>query len=130
MLQTFFFQEPQDGTGMDKTRSSWKLLYVKVGLSPFLLMNLYHILQYYSCTGTTLQNIFKTFRSNRMTTAILNLLLLSGQEDGYYKMHSHVTPTLMAKRDKIFQIFKKTCINSDQTFFSNTLSFARSIGRC
>ena len=39
---------------MDKARSAWKLLHIKVGLSPFLLMDLYLILHFYSCTATTL----------------------------------------------------------------------------
>ena len=50
ILQHFCFQELQDGTGMDKGCSSWKLLPIKVGLSPFLLMDLYLILHFYSCT--------------------------------------------------------------------------------
>ena len=36
ILQDFCFQELQDGTGIDYDCSSWKLLPVKVGLSPFL----------------------------------------------------------------------------------------------
>ena len=36
ILQNFCFQELQDGTGVDYACSSWKLLPVKVGLSPFL----------------------------------------------------------------------------------------------
>ena len=39
---------------MDLPGSAWKLLHIKVGLSPFLLMDLYLILHYYSCTATTL----------------------------------------------------------------------------
>ena len=35
---------------MDKARSAWKLLHIKVGLSPFLLMDLYLI-----CTTTVVQ---------------------------------------------------------------------------
>ena len=46
ILQNFCFQELQDGTGMDYACSSWKLLPVKVGLSPFLLMDLYLILHH------------------------------------------------------------------------------------
>ena len=41
MLQTFCFQELQAGTGMDKARSALKLLHIKVGPFPFLLMNFY-----------------------------------------------------------------------------------------
>ena len=51
ILQDFCFQELQDGTGIDYDCSSWKLLPVKVGLSPFLLMDLYlsfALLQLYS----------------------------------------------------------------------------------
>ena len=46
MLQTFCFQELQAGTGMHKARSAWKLLHIKVGPFPFLLMNFYLILHY------------------------------------------------------------------------------------
>ena len=46
ILQDFCFQELQDGTGIDYACSSWKLLPVKVGLSPFLLMDLHLILHY------------------------------------------------------------------------------------
>ena len=53
ILQDFCFQELQDGTGIYYDCSSWKLLPVKAGLSPFLLMDLYLILHYYSCTATT-----------------------------------------------------------------------------
>ena len=59
ILQNFCFQELQDGTGIDYACSSWKLLPIKVGLSPFLLMGLYLILHYYSCTGTTLYCHFR-----------------------------------------------------------------------
>ena len=90
ILQNFCFQELQDGTGLDYACSSWKLLPLKVGLSPFLLMDLYLILHYYRvvqpppCTV-----IFEISRSNRMTAAILNLLTRSDQEDGYLKnVHS------------------------------------------
>ena len=44
ILQNFCFQELQDGTGIDYACSSWKLLPIKVGLSPFLLIDLYLIL--------------------------------------------------------------------------------------
>ena len=44
ILQNFCFQELQDGTGIDYACSSWKLLPIKVGLFPFLLMDLYLIL--------------------------------------------------------------------------------------
>ena len=44
MHQVFCHQELQNGTGKDKAFSAWKLLYIKVGLSPFLLMNFYLIL--------------------------------------------------------------------------------------
>ena len=59
ILQNFCFQEQQDGTGMDKARSSCKLLPIKVGLSPFLLMDLYLILHYCSCTATILYCHFR-----------------------------------------------------------------------
>ena len=89
ILQNFCFQELQDGTGIDYVCSSWKVLPLKVGLSPFLLMDLYLILHYYSCTATTCTVIFEISRSNRMMAAILNLLMRSDQEDGYLKnVHS------------------------------------------
>ena len=59
MLQTSCFQELQDGTGMDYARSAWKLLHIKAGLSPFLLMNMFLSLHYYSCTATTLSCHFR-----------------------------------------------------------------------
>ena len=61
ILQNFCFQELQDGKGIDYACSSWKLLPLKVGLSPFLLMDLYLILHYYrsSCTATTLYCHFR-----------------------------------------------------------------------
>ena len=59
ILQNFCCQELQDGTGIDYASSSWKLLPIKVGLSPFLLMDLYLILHYYSCTATTLYCHFR-----------------------------------------------------------------------
>ena len=80
MLHNFCSQELQDGTGTDWARSAWKLLHIKVDLSPFLLMDLYTRYIYYS---------FETSRSNRMMAAILNLWMRSGQEDGYLKnVHS------------------------------------------
>ena len=59
ILQNCCFQELQDGTGIDYACSSWKLLPIKVGLSPCLLMDLYLILHYYSCTATTLYCHFR-----------------------------------------------------------------------
>ena len=59
ILQNFCFQELQDGTGIDNACSSWKVLPVKLDLSPFLLMDLYPILHYYSCTVTTLYCHFR-----------------------------------------------------------------------
>ena len=48
ILQNFCLQELQDGTGIDYACSSWKLLPIKVGLSPL-----------YSCTATTLYCHFR-----------------------------------------------------------------------
>ena len=60
ILQNFCFQELQDGTGIDYACSSWKLLPIKVVcLSPFLLMDLWLILHYYSCKATTLYSHFR-----------------------------------------------------------------------
>ena len=47
MLQTFCFQELQ--AGMHKARSAWKLLHIKVGPFPFLLVNFYLILHIVPC---------------------------------------------------------------------------------
>ena len=82
MLHNFCSQELQDGTGTDWARSARKLLHIKVDLSPFLLKDLYTttVVQQSPCTV-----IFETSRSNRMIAAILNLLMRSGQEDGYLK---------------------------------------------
>ena len=90
ILQNFCFQELQDGTGIDYACSSWKLLPMKVGLSPFLLMDLYLILHYYSCVQPPpCTVIFEISRLNRMMAAILNLLMRLDQEDGYLKnVHS------------------------------------------
>ena len=88
MLHNFCSQELQDGKGTDLARSARKLLHIKVDLSPFLLMDL-------STRSTTVVRqppctvIFETSKSNRMMAAILNLLMRSGQEDGYLKnVHS------------------------------------------
>ena len=59
VLQNFCFKELQDGTGIDYVCSSWKLLSIKVGLSALVLMDLYLILHYYSCTATTLYCHFR-----------------------------------------------------------------------
>ena len=66
MLHNFCSQELQDGTGTDWARSAWKLLHIKVDLSPFLLMDLHLILHCYSCTATTLYCHFRNieFESN------------------------------------------------------------------
>ena len=50
MLHNFCSQELQDGTKTDWARSAWKLLHIKVYLSPFLLMDLYTttVVQLYS----------------------------------------------------------------------------------
>ena len=44
---------------MDQARSAWKLLHIKVGLSPFFLMDLYLILHYYNCSATILYCHFR-----------------------------------------------------------------------
>ena len=59
ILQNVCFQEMQDSTGIYYACSSWKLLPIKVRLSAFLLMDLYLILHYYSCTATTLYCHFR-----------------------------------------------------------------------
>ena len=134
MLHNFCSQELQDGTGTDWARSAWKLLNIKVDLSPFLLMDLYTttVVQQPPCTV-----VFETLRSNQMMAAILNLLMRSVQEDGYLKkcalarwrpngdkIKCHVISQILTNRSLTL------CNNSDKTLFSNTLTFARSLGRC
>ena len=46
MLQTFASKNCRLAKGMHKARSAWKLLHIKVGPFPFLLMNFYLILHY------------------------------------------------------------------------------------
>ena len=51
ILQNFCFKELQDGTGIDYACSSWKLLPIKVGLSPFFVdgfVSHFALLQLYS----------------------------------------------------------------------------------
>ena len=89
ILQNFCYQELQDGTGIDYACSSWKLLRIKVGLSPFLLMDFYLILHYYSCTATTLYCHFRNIEVESNDGNRWNLLMRSDQEDGYLKnVHS------------------------------------------
>ena len=65
-------------TGMDKVRSAWRLLHIMVGLSPFLLMNLYLILHYYSCTATTLVCRFRNIEMDSNDDSHLELLDVFG----------------------------------------------------
>ena len=81
ILQTFCFHEVQDGTGMDRARSLWKLLHIKVGLSPFLLMNLYLILLYNSCTATTLSCHFEIQSILVISTSVISNNRLSRREN-------------------------------------------------
>ena len=70
-------------------RSAWKLLHIKVGLSPFLLMDLYRFLHYYSCTATTLYYHFRNIEVESNDGSHLESLMRSDQEDGYLKkVHS------------------------------------------
>ena len=69
-----------------------------------------------------------------MMTAILNLLMRSDREDGYLKIvHSLADGQTVTKYSaKFFPKFLTNrsltlCNNSDQTLFSNTLTFARSL---
>ena len=72
-----------------------------------------------------------------MMAAILNLLMRSDQEDGYLKnvrsLANGQTVTKYSARI-VSQILTNRslniCNNSDQTWFSITLTFARSLGRC
>ena len=89
ILQNFCFKELQDGTGIDYACSSWKLLPIKVGLSPFLLMDLYLILHYYSCTATTMYCHFRNIEVESNDDSHLESLDAPGPEDGYLKnVHS------------------------------------------
>ena len=92
MQQVFCDQEQQIGTGKDKSRSARNLKHKNVGLCPFLLIKFlsHFALAFYSFTATNLSF------SNRMMTAILNILMLSDQEDGYLKTMNF--SSLTAKR--------------------------------
>ena len=77
MLQTFCFQELQDGTGMDKAHSAVEIIAYKG--RPFLVfvdefVSHFALLQLYS-------NLVETLSLNRMMAAILTMLMLSDQED-------------------------------------------------
>ena len=52
----FCSQELQNGTRTDWARSAWKLLHIKVDLSPFLLMDLYTttVVQQPPCRSTVI----------------------------------------------------------------------------
>ena len=71
-----------------------------------------------------------------MIAAILNLLIFADQEDGYLKnVHLLVGCQTVTKYGAIFfPILTNSplnlCNNSDQTLFSNILTFARSLRRC
>ena len=98
ILQNFCFQELHDGIGIDYACSAWKLLPMKVGLSPFLLMDLYLILHYNSCTATTLYCHFRNIEVESNDGSILNLLMRSDQEDGYLKnVHSFANGQTVTK---------------------------------
>ena len=105
----------------------------------FLLMNLYlilHILQLYS------DHILRSFPRNIVVESddgshLESLLMLSDQEHGYYKCMC--TQSLTTKRRQyivpyfahiLTTISLNLWNNSDQTLFSNTLTFAWSRGRC
>ena len=83
MLQAFCFQELQDCTGINSACSAWKLLHIKGGLSPFLLMKLHFILHYYGRIANTCLVILEISRSNQMMVPVLNLLMFSDQEERY-----------------------------------------------
>ena len=86
ILQNFCFQELQDGSGIDYACSSWKLLPLKVGLSPFLLMDLYLILHYYtSCTATTLYCHFRNIEIESNDGSHLESLDALGPERRIFK---------------------------------------------
>ena len=84
-LQNLCFQELQDGTGIDYACSSRKLLLIKVGLSPFLLMDLYLILHYNSCTATTLYCHFRNIEVESNDGSHLESLDALGPGRGIFK---------------------------------------------
>ena len=96
ILQNFCSQELQDGTGMNKTRSLWKLLPIKVGRSPFLLMDLYLILHYYSCSVTTLYCHFRNIEDESNDGSHLESLDALGPGRRIFK--KMCTSSLTAKR--------------------------------
>ena len=69
-----------------------KSLKIKVGLSPFFVDEFVpHVTLLQLYINHFVAVIFETSRSNLMMAAILNLLMLSDQEDGYLKnVHSLV----------------------------------------
>ena len=92
ILQNFCFQELQDGTGIDYACSSWKLLPLKVGLSPFLLMDLYLILHYYSFTATTLYCHFRNIEIESNDGSHLESLDALGPGRRIFKKNVHSFP--------------------------------------
>ena len=73
-----------------------EIIAYKVGLSPFLLMNL-HLILHNSCTATTLSCHLETSRSNRMMAAI-HLGSLDALGPGRRILKKMCTGSLTAKR--------------------------------
>ena len=76
-----------------------ELLPIKVGLSPFLLMDLYLILHYYSCTGTTLYCHFRNIEVESNDGS--HLETLDAVEPGRLIFKKMCTCWLMPNVDKI-----------------------------
>ena len=110
MLQTFCFQELQDGPGMDSARSAWKLF--QKGLSPFFVDELVSHLRYISCTATTLSCQFQNIEVESNDNSHLESFDALGSRRRILKKK---------KKKK-----KKTCTRSLTA--KSTLTFARSLG--
>ena len=102
-----------------------------------LLMNLYLILHYYSCTATTFTCHFRNIEIEANDGSNLESLDALGPGRRIFK--TMCTRSLTVKRlqnivpyfpKNLTKILLNLCNNSDQTLFSKTLKFARSLGRC
>ena len=78
----------------------------KVGLSPFLLMDLYLILHYYSCTATTLYCHFRNIEVESNDGNHLESLDALGPGRGIFKLEKvsigHGCPRQMPFRKRVY----------------------------
>ena len=136
MQQIFCDQEIQTGISKDKARSAWKLKHKGRPISFFVDEILSHFaLPFYSWTATNFP--FPKHRGRSEWWPPSWIVWCSRTRKMDIKKKSF--PLLTAKRwQSIVPYFSQIltnfslnlCNNSDQTWFSNTLTFARSLGRC